>query len=156
MMISRRALEVATALLTGGFGLAVAISSIDNGIGWSEAGVDAGTFPFVTGVIIVVASVYNLARGAFASQAVAVSRPDLRRGASLFLPAAAFIGIIPWLGFYLASAGYMLGVLALPKHLSLLRSLLIAITTPVLLYVVFERLFQVSLPHGALAGALGY
>jgi hypothetical protein len=156
MMISRRALEILTALLTGAFGLAVAISSLDNGIGWSSDGVDAGTFPFIVGVIIVVGSLYNLVRGAFAGTSVIVSRDSLRKGAALFLPAAAFVGVIPWIGFYLASAGYMFGVLALPKHLTLLRSLLIAVATPIFLYVVFERLFQVSLPHGALAAALGY
>src|SRR5256885_98175 len=35
-MISRRALEMATAALTGIFGVAVVVSSIDNGIGWSS------------------------------------------------------------------------------------------------------------------------
>jgi hypothetical protein len=155
-MISRRALEILTASLTGAFGLAVAVSSLDNGIGWSADGVDAGTFPFLVGLIIVAASLYNLARGAFAGTSIIVSRSDLRRGAALFLPAAAYVGFIPWLGFYLASAGYMFGVLALPKHLTLVRSLLIAVATPILLYVVFERLFQVTLPHGALAAAFGY
>jgi hypothetical protein len=155
-MISRRALEILTASLTGAFGLAVAVSSLDNGIGWSADGVDAGTFPFLVGLIIVAASLYNLARGAFAGTSVIVSRSDLRRGAALFLPAAAYVGFIPWLGFYLASAGYMFGVLALPKHLTLVRSFLIAVATPILLYVVFERLFQVTLPHGALAAAFGY
>jgi hypothetical protein len=155
-MISRRALEIATAALTGGFGLAVVISSLDNGIGWSDAGVDAGTFPFLTGLIIVGGSLYNLVHGAFADSGIVVSRSDLNRGAALFLPVAAFVGAIPWLGFYLASGAYMLGVLALPKHLTLVRSLLIAIATPVALYVVFERLFQVTLPHGALVAAIGY
>jgi hypothetical protein len=28
--------------------------------------------------------------------------------------------------------------------------------TPVALYVVFERIFQVTLPHGAIAAAIGY
>lgn len=155
-MISRRALEILTALLTGAFGLAVASSSLDNGIGWSSDGVDAGTFPFIVGIIIVVGSFYNLVRGAFAGTSVIVSRSSLRKGAALFLPAAAFVGFIPWIGFYLASAGYMFGVLALPKHLTLFRSILIAVATPIFLYVVFERLFQVTLPHGALAAAFGY
>src|SRR4051812_11075559 len=62
-MISRRALELATAVLTGSFGVAVVVQSLDNGIGWSSAGVDAGTFPFLTGIIIVLGSLYNLARG---------------------------------------------------------------------------------------------
>ena len=42
-MISRRALELSTALLTGSFGVAVVVPSLDNGIGWSSAGVDSGT-----------------------------------------------------------------------------------------------------------------
>src|SRR6516225_8236085 len=62
-MISRRALELATAVLTGSFGVAVVVSSLDNGIGWSSEGVDAGTFPFLTGLIIVAGSLYNLVRG---------------------------------------------------------------------------------------------
>jgi len=155
-MISRRALEIGTAALTGSFGLAVAISSRDNGIGWSEAGVDAGTFPFLTGIIILAGSLYNLAHGAIAGGGIVVSRWDLKRGAALFLPAAAFIGAIPWFGFYLASGAYMFGVLAIPRHLTLVRSLLIAVVTPIALYVVFERVFQVTLPHGAIASALGY
>jgi hypothetical protein len=155
-MISRRALEIGTAVLTGGFGLAVVISSRDNGIGWSEAGVDAGTFPFLTGVIILAGSLYNLVHGAIAGGGIVVSRSDLERGAALFLPAAALIGAIPWLGFYLASGAYMFGVLAIPRHLPLVRCLLIGLMTPVALYVVFERIFQVTLPHGAIAAAIGY
>jgi tripartite tricarboxylate transporter TctB family protein len=160
-MISRRALEISTAGLTGSFGAAVIVSSLDNGIGWSTAGVDAGTFPFLTGVIIVVGSLYNLGQGAFghatlARVTVAVTRSELRRLAGLFVPAAIFIAAIPLIGMYLASAGYVFAVLALPKHQSVLRSLIIGAVTPLALYVVFERMFQVSLPRGALAAAFGF
>jgi len=155
-MISRRALEISTAALTGSFGVAVVVSSIDNGIGWSRAGVDAGTFPFLTGVIIVVGSLCNLATGAMAGTSVAISRVDLRRVAALFIPAAIFIAVIPMLGMYLASTGYVFATLALPKRKPLLQSLAIAVATPLVLYVVFERVFQVTLPHGALLAAAGF
>lgn len=160
-MISRRALEIAAAALTGIFGVAVVISSIDNGIGWSSAGVDAGTFPFLTGVIIVLGSLYNmgqgaLGRGTIAMVRVAVTPSELRRVAGLFVPAAIFVAVIPMAGMYLASAGYVFAVLALPKRQSVLRALAIAVITPLALYVVFERMFQVSLPHGALAAAFGF
>jgi hypothetical protein len=36
------------------------------------------------------------------------------------------------------------------------RALAMALATAIGLYVVFERMFQVSLPHGALAAALGF
>ena len=155
-MISRRALELATAALTGTFGAAVIVSSIDNGIGWSTAGVDAGTFPFLTGMIILVGSLRNLARGWLQSQDVIVSSSDLRHLTALFVPAVVFVAAIPLIGVYLASACYMLGTLVLLHRFSLLRSLLIATATPLALYLVFERMFQVSLPHGALGDVIGF
>jgi Tripartite tricarboxylate transporter TctB family len=155
-MISRRALEFTTATLTGAFGTAVVISSIDNGIGWSTAGVDAGTFPFLTGLIVVIASLWNLVRGWLESRAVAVSSSDLRHLIALFAPAVVFVAAIPLLGVYVASGCYMLGTLALLHRFSLPRSVLIAVTTPVALYLVFERMFQVSLPHGALGDVIGF
>ncbi len=160
-MISRRALEISTATVTGIFGVAVVVSSIDNGIGWSREGVDAGTFPFLTGVIVVLGSLYNLGQGALgrgtlARVTVAITRAEFGRLAGLFVPAAIFVAAIPIIGMYLASAGYVFAVLALPKRQSVLHALVIAVVTPVALYVIFERLFQVSLPHGALAAAVGF
>ena len=155
-MISRRTLELATAALTGGFGITVVASSIDNGIGWSSAGVDAGTFPFVTGAVITLGSLYNLGRGALAGTDIAISGINLGRLAALFIPATIFIAAIPLIGMYLAAAGYVFGALALPRHRPLLQSSAMAAATPLALYVVFERLFQVTLPHGALAAAFGY
>lgn len=159
-MISRRALELATAILTGSFGVAVVVQSLDNGIGWSSEGVDAGTFPFLTGIIIVVGSLYNLARGvvpaaSLASVPIAITSIELRRLAGLFVPAVIFVAAIPLLGMYLASAAYVFAVLAIPRHQSVVRSAVTAAATALALYIVFERMFQVSLPHGALAAALG-
>ena len=159
-MISRRALEFATAVLTGSFGVAVVVQSLDNGIGWSSAGVESGTFPFLTGIIIVAGSLYNLARGlapvaSLASVPVAITSIELRRLAGLFVPAAIFVATIPLLGMYIASAAYIFAVLAIPRHQSVLRSAMTAAATALALYIVFERMFQVSLPHGALAAALG-
>ena len=160
-MISRRALELATAMLTGSFGAAVVVQSLDNGIGWSSEGVESGTFPFLTGIIIVAGSLYNLVRGilpatSLASVPIAITPVELRRLAGLFVPAAIFVAAIPLLGMYLASALYVFAVLAIPRHQSLPRSLAMAGATALALYVVFERMFQVSLPHGALAAALGF
>jgi hypothetical protein len=155
-MISRRALELATAALTGTFGAAVIVSSIDNGIGWSTAGVDAGTFPFLTGLIVLVGSLWNLARGWLQGRDVVVGLSDLRRVTALFVPAVVFVAAIPLIGVYLASGCYVLGTLALLHRFSFPRSLLIATATPLALYLVFERMFQVSLPHGALGDVIGF
>src|SRR3569833_38665 len=106
-MISRRSLETATALLTGTFGAAVMVSSLDNGIGWSSAGVDAGSFPFIVGAVILAGSLYNLAKGWPGNDMVVLRGHDLERLASLFIPAAIFVGLIPLTGLYVAAAVYV-------------------------------------------------
>jgi Tripartite tricarboxylate transporter TctB family len=153
--VSRRALELMTAALTGSFGAAVAISSMENGIGWSAEGVDAGTFPFLTGLIILLGSLYNIGRG-LVEEGGALASAQLLHLAALFIPAALFVSLIPFIGLYAAAGAYMLGTLLLQSRRSLPASLAIALATPVALYLIFERMFQVSLPHGALAGMLGF
>jgi hypothetical protein len=153
-MISRRTLEVATATLTGVFGVVVVVSSTDNGIGWSSAGVESGTFPFIIGLIILAASLYNLVHGLWRARGVVVERAGLMRTAALFVPVAIYVAAIPLAGMYAASGAYLLFTLRIQSKLSLLRSVVIAVVSTVVLYVVFERLFEVSLPHGLLGAWL--
>ncbi len=153
-MLSKRTLEVATALLTGAFGAAVMVSSLNNGIDWSEAGVESGTFPFITGTIVLAASLYNLVHGLMRAKGIAATGDGLRRTAALFLPAAVFVALIPLIGMYVGSALYLLGTLRFQSKLSIVRSAIIAVVASVALYFVFERAFQVSLPHGWLGAVL--
>jgi len=155
-MISRRSLETGTALLTGAFGAAVLVSSLDNGIGWSSAGVDAGTFPFVIGAVILLGSVYNLARGWPGNDIAALSRHDLARLASLFVPAAIFVGLIPLTGFYVAATAYVFGAIAWHRQRTLVFAGFLALCTALALYLIFELTFQISLPRGLLGSALGF
>src|SRR5437764_13087685 len=97
-MLSRRALELATGAITGAFGAAVAISSIDNGIGWSAAGVDAGTFPFITGAIILAGSIFNLVRGFLQPREVVLAFRGVARVGALFVPAVVDGGPFPFHG----------------------------------------------------------
>jgi hypothetical protein len=149
-MFSRRALEALTAAITGAFGIAVMVQSLDNGIGWSTAGVESGTFPFMTGTIVTVGSLYNLLRGWLRGREIIVDRTAFRRSVALFLPAMVFVAVIPLIGMYVAAAGYLLFTLRQQSGLSWLRSAAIALLVTVGLYVVFEWSFQVALPHGLL------
>jgi hypothetical protein len=154
-MISRRALETGTALLTGAFGVTVAASSLDNGVSWTASGVEAGTFPFITGLIVVAGSLFNLARGWWRSVGTAISLVEAGRSAALLVPAIAYVAVIPLAGLYVASAVYLFGTPYHQSRVPAARSLAIAAVATFTLYVVFERMFQVSLPHGLLGAALG-
>jgi hypothetical protein len=155
-MVSGRSLETATALLTGAFGAAVVVSSLDNGIGWSAAGVDAGTFPFIVGLIILSGSIFNLVQGWLHARSVVLRPNEIKRLAMLFIPAVVYVGIIPLTGIYIASAGYVFGALAWHKRGALMFSGLAAITTAVALYLIFELTFQISLPRGLLGDFFGF
>jgi hypothetical protein len=155
-MVSGRSLEAGTALLTGAFGAAVVVSSLDNGIGWSAAGVDAGTFPFIVGLIILSGSAFNLVQGWLHARDVVLRTSELKRLGILFVPAVVYVGIIPLIGIYLASAGYVFAALAWHKRGSFIFSTVAAISTALALYLIFERMFQISLPRGVLGNALGF
>jgi hypothetical protein len=156
MMVSGRSLEAGTALLTGAFGAAVVISSLDNGIGWSAAGVDAGTFPFVVGLIILSGSVFNLVQGWLHAREIILRSSELKRLGMLFIPAAVYVGVIPLIGIYLASAAYVFGALVGNRRGAFIFSGIAAIGTAVALYLIFEVTFQISLPRGWLGSALGF
>jgi hypothetical protein len=155
-MVSGRSLEAATALITGVFGAAVVISSLDNGIGWSAAGVESGTFPFIVGLVILAGSLFNLVQGWLQARAVVLGPSELRRVGMLFVPAVVFVGVIPLIGMVLASACYVFGALAWHKRGSLLLAAVAAIGAALALYLIFELTFQISLPRGALGTFFGF
>ena len=155
-MISGRSLEAGTALITGAFGAAVVISSLDNGIGWSAAGVDAGTFPFIVGLIILSGTIFNLVQGWLQARDVILRPSELKRLAALFVPAVIYVGVIPLIGMYVASALDVFGALAWHKRGAFLFAGISAIATALALYLIFELTFQISLPRGALGDALGF
>jgi hypothetical protein len=156
MMISGRCLEAGTALITGVFGAAVVVSSLDNGIGWSAAGVESGTFPFIVGLVILVGSAFNLTQGWLHARAVVLGRNELKRLGTLFVPAALYVALIPLIGMYPASAAYVFGALAWHKPGSFLLSAVAAMGASLALYLIFELTFQISLPRGLLCDIIGF
>jgi hypothetical protein len=155
-MVSGRSLESATALITGAFGAAVVVSSLDNGIGWSTAGVESGTFPFIVGLVILAGSVFNLVQGWLHARAVVLGPSELRRLGMLFIPAAVFVGVIPLIGMVPASSLYVFGAIAWQKRGSLVLAAVAAVGSGLALYLIFEKTFQISLPRGVLGTLLGF
>jgi hypothetical protein len=156
-VIERRQLEVSAAAITGTFGAAVAWSSLSNGIGWSEAGIQAGTFPFGVGLLAFAVSVYNCVRGLVrGSVAFDLDAAAVRRIAGLFLPACGFVATIPLAGMHVAAALYVFAVLMAARRMPFWKASMLALSTPVALYCVFNRAFQVSLPTGILESVLHF
>jgi hypothetical protein len=101
-------------------------------------------------------SVYNLVQGWLQARDVVLRPSELKRLAMLFVPAVVYVGAIPLIGMYLASAGYVFGALAWHKRGAFTVSGAAAIGTALALYLIFELMFQISLPRGLLGDALGF
>ena len=155
-MISRRALEVATAALTGTFGAAILVSSIGIGVGWTERGLGSGAFPAIAGTLIVAASLYNLVRALARHGGINVTRAQLRKTLAMLLPAAIFVAAIPFIGLHVASGAYVFAMVAAQRRLPLWRAAALGIVTPLALWVTFDWGFTVTLPTGLLGAALGF
>lgn len=155
---SQRTVEIAVALSTLAFGLLFLFGSLQVGINWGVEGPRPGFFPFYVSLFIIVASVYNLAQAvAFGGikEGLFSTWEQLRRVLSVVLPASVYVALVPFLGMYVSSM-LLIGVFMMwLGRYGLAKTLPIAIGVPVLVYIVFERYFQIPLPKGPIEYWLG-
>ena len=152
---SHRTVEIGVAIAILAFGALAMYGSVQAGIGWGAEGPKAGFFPFYVGLALVISSVVNLWNAFRETDAgVFAEWSQLRQVMAVVIPTTIYVAAIPLAGMYVASALYLLYTLRVQSKLTILRSLVIAVVATVILYVVFERLFEVSLPHGWLGAAL--
>jgi hypothetical protein len=157
-IVSRFAAEVATACATAGLGILVMVGAAEFGIGWGDAGPEAGAFPFYVGVLIAAGSAVNLVRAVSSyrgSPAPFLTSLQLRRVAAFFLPMAAFAAVAFVLGLYVAAALYLCAVMRLQGGYRLPVAALVGVGTSLFFYLVLEVWFRVPLLKGPLEAWLG-
>lgn len=145
-----RTAEIAVAIATLIFGMIAIYGSLQVGVGWGIEGPRAGFFPFYVGVVIVIASLVNLARAVFLSseRKAFADWEALRRVLSVLAPALIYVFAIPYTGIYAASA-LLIGLFM--KWLGRYRwpaTLLVSVGLPIAVYLVFEKWFLIPLPKG--------
>jgi putative tricarboxylic transport membrane protein len=155
---SHKTVEIAVALMTLAFGIIILIGSLQVGINWGVEGPRPGFFPFYIALFIIVASIYNLVQamtlGGIRSGLFSTWE-QLRRVMSVVVPATAYVALVPFLGMYVSSM-LLIGffMIWLGKY-SAWKTLPIAVGVPVVVYIVFERYFQIALPKGPIEYWLG-
>lgn len=153
---SHKSVEVLVAGLIAAFGVVVVIGSLKAGIGWGAEGPRAGFFPFYVGLLIVAASVINLISALRDRHGSLFAEwGQLGHMMSVLIPSTIFVGTMPYLGLYVSSAlfiGWFMRRLGKYRWHIVLA---VAIGTPVVTYLIFERWFLVPLPKGPLEDRLG-
>jgi putative tricarboxylic transport membrane protein len=150
--------ETLTALFFAAVGALAIWDSRRIGAGWATDGPQAGYFPFWIGLILLLASAGNLvlAWRARAQLGVFASFEQLRLVSTILVPAVLYVGLIPVIGIYLASAllfAYFMRALGgFRLSVALATGAAVALVT----FITFEIWFLVALPKGPIETWLGY
>ena len=154
---STRTLEIATAIFFLMVGSVVMWDSTRIGAGWGADGPQSGYFPFYIGLLMNVASAINLMLAVKSSKSTSfVSRPALKLVMAIFLPCLVYVGVMQWLGLYVASLVFIAVFMRRQGKFSWPRSVLTSAIVVAVLFVMFEIWFKVPLIKGPLEAALGY
>lgn len=153
---THRGVEAVLAVLIAAFGGVVVLGSVQAGIGWSAEGPRAGFFPFYVGLFIIIASVVNFASALRSDRkALFAEWVQIRHVFSVINPTALYVLAMPFTGLYVGSAVFIAYFMRWLGKYGWALSLAVAIATPLVTYVVFERWFMVPLPKGPLEDWLG-
>lgn len=142
-------------------GAVVIVEARRLGAGWSSDGPGSGYFPFYIGLILCISALgilYQATLSKNRDSATFVDREQLKRVASVFLPALVYVLAIVFLGIYVASAIYIaLFMIVLGKYAPL-NSVLLGIAVNAFFFMMFEVWFKVPLYKGLLEplAFLGY
>lgn len=155
---SHRSVEAGVAVAAGILGLITVLGSLRVGIGWGDEGPKAGFFPFYIGLIIIIASAVNFANlfvgekeyGVFASW------DQLGKVVSVVIPTAIYVGILPYIGIYVASALLIAAFMRWFGKYRWTMAVAVGVAVPIMAFVMFERWFLVPLPKGPLERMLGF
>lgn len=166
MEVRRLHVEIAMALVTGGLGVAAIVGAVGLGFGWEDGGPEPGYFPFWVGLILAVASAWNLVaavvrdrQAAGAADADAggpfLHRDSLRRLAQFIGPMVAFVVVTILLGIYVGSTLYIAWSVWRHGGHHLGIALVVGLAFAVALYLIFEVGFRVPLLKGPLEPLIG-
>jgi putative tricarboxylic transport membrane protein len=155
---SVRALDMAVAALLLAAGALVIRDSVRVGVRWAEDGPQAGYFPFYVGVLLCLASLWTLGLAAFQRRRTPksfVTAGALKAIGSMLVPTLVYVGILAWLGLYVASFLYIAFFMVWLGKYSWPRSIAVSASVSAIAFLLFETWFQVPLPKGPLEALLG-
>jgi hypothetical protein len=158
-LVGIRTMEIVVALVLLAGSAIVIFDSVRLGFGWQEGmGPAPGYFPFYIAVALGAASLVNLMRalGGAGRGSTFVGRRAFGRVLQVLVPSIVYVGLIGYVGIYVASALFLCAFMLVFGREGLLRATAVSIAVPLALFFMFEKWFLVPLPKGPLEAMLGY
>lgn len=155
---SHRSVEIGVAAVIALLALIGIYGSLKVGIGWADDGPRAGFFPFYVSLIILISCVINVIPVlATANTGKLFAKwGQLRQVVSVLIPTVIYVGLVPYVGIYVASALLIAFFMRWFGRYRWIVAAAVAVTVPILTFLMFEIWFLVPLPKGPLEHLLGY
>lgn len=152
-----RAAEFVTASVLMLLGGIVLFDAVRLGFGWGPDGPRSGFFPFWLALIMIIVCGVIIAQAARGAQGKSfVGREQLGSVLTVLWPAVAFVGLMRFVGLYVAAALYMGFYMRWVGRHSWVKVVAIALGIPIASFLIFEKWFLVPMPKGPLEHWLGY
>jgi putative tricarboxylic transport membrane protein len=139
-------------------GALVIYDSVRLGSTWGDDGPKPGYFPFYVGLIIVVASLVNLARAVLIrpeKNQPFVLAGQLKMVLTVLVPTALYAAAIIWIGIYAASILFIGFFMRWLGKYAWWKVAVVSVGVMVAFYFIFEIWFKVPLPKGPIEAFLG-
>ena len=155
---SNRVAEIVVALAIFAIGALIVVDSLRIGARWGADGPQTGYFPFYVALIVCIASAWNIAavllKNPQANKGF-VERGQLRMVLAVLIPAAVFVGLVGWIGLYVAGALFIALFMRWLGQYPWWKVAAVSLGVMVAVFFIFERWFLVPLPKGPLERLLG-
>jgi putative tricarboxylic transport membrane protein len=152
-----RAADSITASILMALGGIVIFDAIRLGIGWGTDGPQSGFFPFWLALIMIVACTVILVQALLHQRVETFIRLEqLGPILKVIGPATAMVLLTEFVGLYVAAALYLAIYMKWVGRHSWVTVIVLAVSVPVVTFMIFELWFLVPMPKGPLEGWLGY
>jgi hypothetical protein len=159
-LVKNRTMEIVVALFMLGIAAIVIYDARRLGIGWIEGqGPASGYVPFYIAIALGLGSLVTLVQ-AFAgatddADESFVSMESFGRVLTVLIPGFIYVLGIEYLGIYVASALFIAAFMIAVGREGIIKSILVGLGVPLVMFMMFEKWFLVPLPKGPLEVMLG-
>jgi putative tricarboxylic transport membrane protein len=134
-------------------GLLVIGDSIRLGFGWGISGPRAGFFPFYMGLGIVICTFFIVLRAIKTYKKEGSGKPLILQGGLaqilwVLIPAIGMVLLTELIGLHLATVLYLAFYMGVVGKMHWGKVILLSILVPLVVYVMFDRVFLIPLPEG--------
>jgi hypothetical protein len=157
-----RKADVICAMVLLAIGAVVCYDASRQGVfGWGSTGPEAGMYPFLLGLGVILGSLVIIGQTFLRSRRTKEDKPFMPPGALkpvlyVGIPAALMVFLTEFIGLYLAAGLYLAVYMRWIGRHRWISVAAVSILLPLAGYVLFDKWFQIPLPEGSLAAYLPF